>query len=273
MAIVIKNNSGQTQTYAGQEIADGAAYQIQATELPHFQNSSLLIQHAATGVVTINNGIEDLNAANAVKLLLGVDPTPKDSDGSPLYRSKTTEAGWHYEPRSIDFITSQAGSLYNRKHNGWTIDAGVDYGDAVLRFFDQSGNAITQGTSEALVDYQARLNGTCSVTYLDWHPQFELDIIGASVSVKNAPQGNERAYAWVIVAPDIPEGFGGSVPFMAGGWNLRFFAGDTEAQIDGRGVKRFKVDNVNNTNKFRTVIKHEIGAQIACQFIAQLYKA
>lgn len=198
---------------------------------------------------------------------------PIDSDGSVISRSKTTRSGWHYEPRSIDFITSKAGSLYNRTHTGNTVDDSPDYGDAVLKFFDANGLELTQGQGESLAGYQARLDSYCTRTQADWQPTYEMDIIGATVSVLNPPTGNERAYCWVIVAPDIPANMGGSVPFMAGGWNLRFFTLDQTTFLDGRGVKSMPYDPVYNSNKIRVVVKHEPGAKVELQFVAEHFKA
>lgn len=191
---------------------------------------------------------------------------PIDSDGSVILRNKTTRSGWHYEPRSLDFTTSVAGSLYNRKHDGNLIDTGTDYGDCTIKFFNSSGVEISQ---------QSVLDTDCVRTQIDWHPTYEMDIIGATVSALNPPSGNQRAYAWVIVAPDIPAQFGGSVPFLAGGWNLRHFAGQGSGTtvLNGRGVKTFLPDPVNKTNKFRVVVKHDPGLKIELQFVAEHFKA
>jgi hypothetical protein len=88
-----------------------------------------------------------------------------------------------------------------------------------------------------------------------------------------SPEGSARAYAWIIIAPDLPEAYGGAIPFMSGGWNCRFFAGNTTTFLDGRGVKSVAPDFVYNSNKFRVIIKHEIGAKIECQFVAEHFKA
>lgn len=197
---------------------------------------------------------------------------PIDTDGSLIQRNKTTRAGWHYEPRSLDFITAKAGSLYNRKHDGATIDSGTDYGDCVLKFYDTSGTLLTQGQNESNNDFQTRLDANCCKTVVEWHPQYELEIIGATVSVLNPPTGTERAYVWVIVAPDVPTNLGGQTPFMAGGWNLRFFTLDQTTFLDGRGIKYFPVDNVYGSNKFQVVCKHEVGAKVELQFVAEHFK-
>jgi hypothetical protein len=199
----------------------------------------------------------------------------RDSDGSPIVRGKTTRTGWHYEPRSLDFTTSKADSLYNKKHDGNTIEGGTDYNDATMAFFDSSGSALVKQVSESVSEFQTRLDGACVRTQIDWWAKYEMDIIGATVSVLNPPGGNSRGYAWVIVAPDVPAQFGGSVPFMAGGWNLRHFGGQGSGTtfLDGRGVKTFPYDPVYASNKIRVVVKHEPGAKIEMQFVAEHFRA
>lgn len=273
MSIIIKNVSVSNKTYAGQEILAGEQYTLQESDVIPFRTDDTLLADIAAGEAVVNNGIEDIATISAqLNLLLGLDVTPRDSDGSTIVRTKTTRTGWHYEPRSLDFITSKAGSLYNRKHDGTTIDAGTDYGDCVLKFYDTAGTLLTQGQNESNNDFQTRLNANCCKTIVEWHPQYELEIIGATVSVLNPPTGTERGYVWVIVAPDVPANLGGQVPFLAGGWNLRFFTLDQSTFLDGRGIKYFPVDNVYGSNKFQVVCKHEVGAKIELQFVAEHFK-
>ena len=196
-----------------------------------------------------------------------------DSEGAVMSRGKTTRTGWHYEPRSLDFVTSVFGSIYNRRHNGAGFYDGTDYGDATLHFFDSTNAELVKGSTETAADYQIRLDANAIKTHVDWQSVVEIDIIGATVSVLSPPIGTNHAWAWIIVAPDIPAIYGGCVPFMAGGWNLRFFDKDSKTFIDGRGVKAFPPDFVYNSNKMRVVIKHELGARIECQFVVEKFNA
>lgn len=257
-----KNNKVEAFAWTGMLIQPGEYYLAESEEISRWQNDPVVLQDIVNGSLILNNGVADLTSiTSAINYLKQTDTSPKDSDGSPLVRQKMTRSGWHFEPRSIDFITSVAGSLYNRRHNGNGIDDGTDYGDAVLKFFNAAGQELTS-------NYE-----TCVRTQLDWQPQYDMDIIGATVSAMNAPTGSDRAYAWVVVAPDIPENMGGSVPFMAGGWNLRFFKDAPTTFLDGRGVKAFAYDPVYNSNKFRVIIKHTAGAQIELQFVAEHFRA
>lgn len=194
-----------------------------------------------------------------------------DSDGAQIIKPKTTRAGWHYEPRSIDFTTAKYNSHYNKKHNGGTIASGTDYGDAQLKFYNASDVELVKGAEETAEEFQLRLSNDCTKTYLDWQPTYTMDIIGGMLQVYEAP--TQDAYVWAIIAPDIPEAWGGSVPFLAGGFNLKFFKGGTIEHFDGRGVKEIKPDFVLNTNKFRIIVKHQPGVQLRLQLYFEHFKA
>lgn len=201
--------------------------------------------------------------------------SPRDSDNSNILRTKTTKTGWHYEPRSLDFVTAKYASLYNRKDDGHTINGGTDYGDASLKFYDNSGGELTYQQSgyeaETEEEFQVRLTSNCVKSVMDWQPTYDMDMIGAIIMLRNAP--TEDAYMWAIVAPDIPENLGGSIPHVAGGWNLSFFNSRDKIIIDGRGSKTMAYDPVYNSNKFRAIIKHKAGTQIGMQVIYEIFKA
>ncbi len=201
---------------------------------------------------------------------------PSDSDNSPILRQKTTKTGWHYEPRSLDFFTGVYKSLYNRKHDGNGIEDGTDYGDATLKFYDASGVELAYQTgtgneTETEAIFQARLDNNCVKTVMDWQPTYDMDIIGGVMMISSSPAN--RAYMWVVVAPDIPENLGGSVPHVAGGWNLQFFNAKDKILVDGRGAKFLAYDPVYNSNKLRTIIKHAAGDNIGMQIIFESFKA
>lgn len=228
-----------------------------------------------TGERSTLDGIINAHDGESTPSVKTVEITgPKDSDGSLILRNKHTKTGWHYEPRSLDFFTSTYKSLYNRKSNNSTIDGGDDYNDASIHFFDSSGSELTyQQTgheSETEAQFQARLDTGCVLTHMDWQPTYDMDIIGGVMMVKDAPAS--RAYMWTIVAPDIPENLGGSVPHVAGGWNLEFFDSKDKIQIDGRGIKTIAYDPVFNSNKFRTIVKHSAGVKIGVQIIYENFK-
>lgn len=197
---------------------------------------------------------------------------PGDSDNSPIFRPKTTRTGWHFEPRSLDWWTSKFKSLYNRKYDTATVAGGTDIGDATMRFFDSSNTELTQGDSESDSDFQTRLTANCVMTWMDWEPHYDYDIVGMFFQIRN-PSADPPAYFWLIIAPDIPANLGGSIPLCNGGWNLSFFQDRTSFDADGKGVKTLYYSNIYHSNKIRALIKHDVGQQIGIQLIPKHYRA
>lgn len=198
-----------------------------------------------------------------------LDP-PLDSDGSLIVRPKTTKTGWHFEPRSLDFVTAKRKSLYNKKFDTFTISGGTDIGDGVIRFFDSSGTELIQSLEESDIDFQTRVTDSCVVTYVDWEPHYTFDIKGLFFQIKNPP--TTPAYLWVIAAPDIPAVLGGQVCFGNGGWNLSYFLDKQIFDVDGGGVKSIVYDPIYHSSKIRVLIKHDVGLQIGLQIIYKQYK-
>jgi len=199
--------------------------------------------------------------------------SPTDYEGSILYRPKYNTLGWHFEPRAVSFSTSTYKSLFNKKCSGAEISTLTDIGDAVQRFYNESNEELIKGEQETPEDFQVRLTANCSKTIIDWQPHYDAELISAMFNVKSVLGVGEKAYAWCIIAPDIPEAYGGSVPFIQGGIDLSFAAERCCVKIDGRCSKRMNYDPVYNTNKVRLAIVHTVGAKIALMILFEHYKA
>jgi len=169
----------------------------------------------------------------------------------------------HYEPRSLDFYTAKVGSLYNRKPDGIGIDDGTDYGDGWLEFFDASGNVIDQTNQQAITE-------NCTITKMQFEPKFVFDIFSGILFLEKTPIG--RAYLWVTVAPDIPESYGGSVPFMAGGLNLKMLSDYSTVRFDAKTSKQISYNEDYHTGKIEMKVKHAVGEQIGIQMLYEFYR-
>lgn len=275
----IHNLSGVTKTYQSIPIDNGVFFEIPSVREKEYAEDDALLVDIASGAVFISkDGATDISGISAqIDYLKGTaiavsnfPSTLVDSDGAQITKPKTTNTGWHYEPRSIDYETGKYNSQYNRKHNGDGMYDGTDYGDAWLTFLDAAGDVIVKGEGELDAAFQARLDTNCVTTFLDWHANYSFDIIGGMLQTI-APE--VTAYMWAIIAPDIPEAYGGSVPFLAGGFNLKFFDGKIVEKFDGRGVKRITPDFVYNSSKFRIIIKHPAGLRIPVQVYFEHFKA
>jgi hypothetical protein len=197
--------------------------------------------------------------------------TNRDSDGSVISRTKVTEDGWRYEPRCLNFYTSKLNSLYNRQDNGGGILDGTDYDDAGLKFYDSTDTELVQGGAETDADFQIRLTANCTKTIMWWQTTYDMDLIGGMLQLKATPTSD--TYFWCVAAPDIPAANGGSVPFFASGLNLHFYQDGAMHLYDGRGVKRFLADPINNSNKFHFILKHPVGEQVGLQFVIDTFRA
>ena len=201
----------------------------------------------------------------------GIILAPVSDEGKPLYHQSVTKDVWHYSPRSLDFYTSKYSSLYNRKDNAALIDDGTDYGDGWLSFYDSSGAELVKAENESDEDFQTRLTANCVKTTCFFEPLVSFDVFGAKLMVKNPP--TERAYLWVIAAPDIPEIYGGSVDFMGGGMNLSFFPACQTVHFDAKTGKAVDYDPIYHSSKIAVIVKHAVGVQIGLQFILEFYSA
>lgn len=230
-------------------------------------------QAALDALVSAHTGVPLVFAPPSQPVTFSV---PTDSDGSQLVRTKTTKSGWHFEPRSLDYWTGVAKSLYNRKYNAATILGGDDIADGTMKFYDATGALMLQAGGEADAAFQARLDDPttgCVETMMDWEPTYDYDIIGAYIQMVNVPPPTSPAYMWVIIAPDIPSYLGGSVPFCNGGWNLSFFRANDLFDVDGHGVKSMIYSATYHTSKIRVLVKHAPAAKIGVQIIYKQYKA
>ena len=194
----------------------------------------------------------------------------KRADGKPLLAVSISPDAALYKPRSLDFYTSKYGSLYNRKHDGHGIDDGTDYGDSELHFFDSSGNELTIGESETPEDFQTRLTSNCIKTICCFENSNHIWIWGSIWSLINEPSG--RAYLWCVVAPDIPEEYGGNFPFMAGGWNLQAVTPKQLIYIDAKACSEIQYNGETHQGKIALIIKHQVGDQIGVQMIYQYHE-
>lgn len=199
---------------------------------------------------------------------------PRDADGKRMYRHSETNANWGYAPRALDFTTSKWKSLYNRKHDGAGISDGTDYGDAWEHYYDSNGDELsyqqTGYESETEAQFQSRLDSNCIKTMISFEKESDMDIFGAKLWFKNTPSTD--AYLWVIAAPDIPESYGGSVAFMQGGMNLKFFSDKDCFECDGKTTKLVKYDPTYHSGKLDIIIKHAAGAKIDVQMLYQYYE-
>jgi hypothetical protein len=138
-----------------------------------------------------------------------------------------------------------------------------------MRFFNATNTELTKGAEESAEDFQIRLTANCVMTFVEFEPHWDYDVVGAKLQVRNPP--TDRAYFWFIAAPDVPAAYGGNVAFMGGGMNLHFFSESETFYCDGKTTSRVTYDDQWHSGKLAIIIKHNVGVQIGIQLILKFY--
>lgn len=189
--------------------------------------------------------------------------TPRDPDGSPIYKYKVTQTGWSLSGRCVSWKAGKYNSLENK------TDLGDDIGDASLKFYSAAGTQLSFQQAgyetETVEEFQLRLDQNCVKTIMDFEPFTDYDILGASLFVTNP--NNSVGMLWATAAPHIPFNMGGSKPMLTGGLDLSFFGDKTKFVLDGRGVKRMTYNAVDHRSKIRCTLKHGLGATLGLQIL------
>jgi hypothetical protein len=199
------------------------------------------------------------------RALASLPIVPTDNEGASLIRPKTTRVGWHYQPRYLTWTTALYASLHNKQ-----ADASTDCGDAELKFWNANGTELKRSDYASDELFQTALTEGCTRTAMDWHSAVDFDIRGARFISGVRPTA--PTWGYVIAAPDIPAIYGGSVPFLDGGFPLHLMADYTSLLFDAVTVKSIQADPVNKSNKFRLLIDHGLGAQNTMSMGFQTFK-
>jgi hypothetical protein len=258
MSKFIKNTSGGSKTWVGQEVANNGYYEIQSTEISSWQNNSILITDIGNSDAVVakdDSGNTDIaDVSDGLNYLKDTD-TPVDMDGVPLSRSKITRTGWHFQMHSLEFITSKLASIFNEDVDG------TDLGFTTIKYYNGSDTELVAGT-------QAELDSNCVKTVVDFEMDQDIEVIGGILEQPTAPTTDVRI--WVLAIPDLTVAQGGSVPFTNGGINLRYISNNLD--IDGRTPKLLPYDATYHTNKFRITLKHTAGTQCPINLIFKLFR-
>lgn len=270
----LKNISGEVQDIMKYWGVD-EEYVIPDNLRFNYSRSSNVLQAIADEVLQVGDGTNyftDLN--EQLCWLKDEELEPEDSDGSRIIRPKYNPAGWHFEPRALKFTCGTYNSLVNKRLDDFNISNCSDIGDVTLKFYDEDGNQLTKGETETDEEFQIRLDSDCTATFMDWWPDYDMEIISAMFGIKNPPTGDDQCHAWCLICPDIAREYGGSVPFVDGGIDLSFAAEKCCIHLDGRCSKR--LNNCRSfpyTNKIRLGLIHSPGVKTAFQVLFEHYKA
>lgn len=245
----VKNTKTEADSWVGMLIEPNAYYTIEPFELSRWQSSSKVLTDLGSGDLILNDEIADVtDVAKAIGLLLGKDPTPRDSTGRPITRRAITNDGWHYQLHCLEFQTSKLNSVYNKDENG------NDLGFGSIKLFKEDGSEITLEAEENLA----------VKTQVDWMTNHEMDIIGGQLYQAAPPVGDCRL--WIIAAPGIL-----NLKFGQGGINLKYAPAGGAVNADGRASK-YLPPSPAGINKFRLIFKHPAGLQHSAMMLFELFK-
>lgn len=263
MSLILKNNTENQLSYLSGIVIVPANSQFLVPNSYLYQCTQdiNLRQDILNGSLNTSDGVTDYSKDHALLFLKTVE-IPRDSDGSPLQRTKITTTGWHYQLHGIEFETSKLNSVYSKK-----ID-NTDYGFSSIKFYESINEVETEITGENL--NQSYLDINCIKTTLDWEPTHDLEIIGGMLKQKTIPTEDIRL--WVIGVPDIPEASGGSKPFAVN-MNLAFIGLEEGVKVDGRAPKYMTYNSTYHTNKLRIILRHPVGTKHKLKMIFELFKA
>jgi hypothetical protein len=185
--------------------------------------------------------------------LAGVTIRDADEENAPLVRLKTSPLGWVFQAYGIEFESCVLGSLKADNYDG-TAKTGTD-----LKLYKADGSEITT---------QAEADTSCVETHVDFHPPHDFEIIGGFIALETRPTSDFNT--WVVVAPDIPAGSGGSIE-MSSNLNMRYMP-DGFFRVDGRVTKRMTYNATTKQSKMRLVIKTEPGFKDKGTVVYEIYK-
>lgn len=205
---------------------------------------------------------ELLDFENNFKALGNKKLDPRDSDGSPLQRTKVTTTGWNYCLHGLEFETSKLDSIYSRKPDN------TDYNFHTIKFYKDVSGAEVEITGDDL--NQTFLDANCIKTIVDWEPTFDYEIVGGSLKQKSVP--TEDVHLWVIGVPDIPEAYGGSKVFVTT-VDLAYIGLEDGVKVDGRAPKYLTYSATNHTSKLRLVLRHPVGYKHKLHMLFEIFKA
>lgn len=172
---------------------------------------------------------------------------------APEARLSTCRYGRKLHSRYISFYTATTDGYNNDNY----LD--VDQGDVTYIMIDADRNVTT---NESL----------CKETWIDFEPQYSLEIAGGDICIPATLPGDQDAWALhVIGAPDYPVQYGGSVQFIANP-KLKWAKGSTVTEDESLNPVNIDYVPEYHYTKIRWIIKHPLGEQAEFQIHMRIYR-
>ncbi len=262
MKVILVNKSTDAVTYGTVTVPAESSFEVSAAVWFELITDTAFLKDLTLNNILVNDGIKDYEWPESLEYVQYVNDQSnynnRDTDGAIISRNKAAKKGWSFWAIAPEITTSTlGGTLFCQDSSGNNIP-GVS-----CKIYNDSNAEIT--TAGLL---NANLN-TCVKTVLDFEMTFDYEIIGGALRI-NANQSQD-VRLWIVAAPDIPAGLGGSKEF-ASGINLKFLAPDSSFEVDGRVTKLVPYDAINHSGKIRVILKHPAGATLNLQVVIHLYR-
>lgn len=165
----------------------------------------------------------------------------KDSSGRAIVRYAATIEGWHYQYVEVEICTS---SIDNGAKS-FNLD-GTDNTEFTIKCYDSSDVELTT---------EATANANAVKTVIIWAPQFDYEVLGGKLHIKDQATNDVRMHA---MAGPVDLGAAYCKPFIPS-MNLKYLVPGAEINTDGRASKLLNrvVEGVPvDANKFQITISH-----------------
>ena len=174
---------------------------------------------------------------------------PRDQEGSPLVRVKSSELTGTYHGKFISFQTSTLGSVSNED---------VDYqdiGDVTIKFYNNLNVELFSA---------ANIASSCVKTVVDFQPDHDIELICSGLHIRQKPESDTNL--WIEIAPDIPEK---KITLMSN-VNLSYLT-SYELRADKKSSHRIHHAG-DSSNILRTTITHAPGYQEDFGLFMEMYR-
>lgn len=255
----IKNNTNNTQTWVGQEVAPNNYYEIQTHEVFQWANNSTVLSSITneTLIVSKSNDSEGhiLDYIEAINYLKD-QVLDIDTKGRQINRVAYASPGWTYLAHPIEFQTAKFSSLHNKTY------LNSDRSDCTIKFYDSNDAEVTDAQYESSI----------VKTVVLFKPNYDYEMICGSIRQVSCPSTDVRI--WVIGG--IIELGGAYVKELVGGTNLAYIGADEEFKTDGRASK-YMTKTIPGVpyqgNQIQFIIRHDAGVQHKIMSLLEYYRA
>jgi hypothetical protein len=181
------------------------------------------------------------------------------ADGRSITVHSIVKYTKNFSLRAFSFQTCTPSSVHNASPNGAMTDV-------TMKCFDSGGTDVTSSPSTAVK------------TVLDLEPSFLYEVIGGWVDIPDASRtaittdGPGNWYMSAVGVPDVPNAYGGSIPFVHEVDLALIPSGVSHVVSDGRATSLMVPSGTYHTGKLRWIVKHPTGSVQWFQMMVETFQ-